>query len=211
MKVRVIGTLAAAAALAVPAGAMANNLDKATGGGQVVFSADGKGAGNTIAFNAQQLTVGEEGAKGQIQYINREAGTGQAQVKQHGAVDCIRADGNVARVSGIWRGGERFWLYVVDGGEGSASAGDTVTFIQDGETDQGQCNFEAPEDETALGRGNMQVRDNDSSNAYDDGGSAGALALSTAALTQNVVSTASLKTMSWRSALRLAGMRAWRR
>ena len=39
------GKFAAAAmvigALALPAGASANNLDKATGGGQVVFSADG--------------------------------------------------------------------------------------------------------------------------------------------------------------------------
>src|SRR4051812_3627420 len=67
---------------------------KVTGGGQVL-TATGNGAGNTIAFNAQQTApadenTGEAPAKGQLQVINREAGTGQSQEKFHGDVTCIR-------------------------------------------------------------------------------------------------------------------------
>ena len=88
--------LVLAAAGIVPAGvalAQTSGL-KVTGGGQVL-TGNGSGAGNTIAFNAQQTApadqnTGEAPARGQLQVINREAGTGQSQERFHGDVTCIR-------------------------------------------------------------------------------------------------------------------------
>jgi hypothetical protein len=86
--------LCAVAFAALPAGlATADNIGlKVTGGGQVVFG--DQGAGNTIAFNAQQTSTtpftnadGSQAfpAKGQLQVNDRENGE-----KFHGVVTCIR-------------------------------------------------------------------------------------------------------------------------
>ena len=146
-----LGVAALSSAFLVTGSATAGQQDAATGGGQILFSTDG-GAGNTIAFTAQGTA---EAAKGQVQYVNREAGTGQSQVVQHGTVTCIDVQGTIARISGTWRDGGAFGLYVQDNGEGSAAENDVVTVVP-GVSD---CDFDDPDEFTALGRGNAQVRD----------------------------------------------------
>lgn len=148
---------AAGSALVMTGGAFAAPpaVDSATGGGQILFSTDG-GAGNTIAFtargNAQEAT-------GQVQYVNREAGNGQSQEVLHGTVDCIVVDGTIARMSGVWRDGTEFALYVQDNGEGSSAEDDIVAIAP---VDDAQCADDPNDDDmTALGRGNAQVRDGD--------------------------------------------------
>lgn len=152
-----LGVAALSSAFLVTGSATAGQQDRATGGGQILVGA--KGAGDTVAFTAQGTA---EAAKGQVQYVDRTDGTGQGQVVKHGTVDCIDADGDVARISGLWRaveGGEpeRFYLYVLDNGEGAAAGNDIVAFTQEAD---GECADEpAEENMTALGRGNAQVRD----------------------------------------------------
>ena len=137
--------------------------DGATGGGQVLVGT--RGAGDTIAFVAQSINDGLD-ARGQVQYVDREGGTGRGQVHMHGEVECIiveatdddgEAEG-VAFISGNWRDGGPFQIYVEDHGEPNRG-NDIVTVIQG----QEGCDFEPPEEEdmTALARGNVQVRDKD--------------------------------------------------
>lgn len=127
--------------------------DRATGGGQILFST--KGAGNTIAFTAQATA---SGAKGQVQFIDRSAGTGQSQVKYHGDVTCISVMGSVAKIAGVLTNGDSFNLYVEDTGEGHGNA-DPIFF--DAMADSPDCDFDDPDDEDlmALARGNAQVYD----------------------------------------------------
>src|SRR5687768_16852989 len=66
-----------------------SDRDRATGGGQILFST--RGAGNTIAFTAQGTATD---GKGQLQFIDRSGGNGQDQVKEHGEVTCIAVEGN---------------------------------------------------------------------------------------------------------------------
>ena len=147
-----LGVTALAGAFALTAtGATATQQDAATGGGQILFSSDG-GAGNTIAFTAQGTA---DAARGQVQYVNREAGKGQAQVVQHGTVTCIDVQGTIARIAGEWRDGGTFGLYVQDNGEGKAAESDVVTVVPG----VSECDFDDPDEFTALGRGNAQVRD----------------------------------------------------
>lgn len=148
--------VAAAGALALPLAASAGpDVDKATGGGQILFST--RGAGNTIAFTAQGTA---DAAKGQLQFIDRSAGNGRDQVKQHGEVTCIVVEGNVAKIAGVLRNGDSFNLYVEDTGEGHGNA-DVIFY--DGMADTPDCDFDTPSDDDlmALARGNAQVRDGD--------------------------------------------------
>lgn len=132
--------------------AVAGQEDAATGGGQVLVGTNG-GAGDTIAFTARGTA--DQGT-GQVQYVDREGGTGQDQTVTHGTVTCIAVDGNVARIAGVWTDGGTFGLYVEDNGEGQ-DASDVVTLMPD----EMSCDFDAPDDsdKVALARGNAQVRD----------------------------------------------------
>lgn len=146
-----LGVAALGSAFLVTGSATAGQYDAATGGGQILFSSDG-GAGNTIAFTAQGTA---DGARGQVQYVNREGGKGRSQVVKHGTVTCIDAEGTVARIAGEWRDGGTFGLYVQDNGEGAAADNDVVTIVP-GVSD---CDFDDPDSPTMLARGNAQVRD----------------------------------------------------
>lgn len=153
----VLTGLAAASMVLAGGVASATQEDAATGGGQVLVGT--KGAGDTIAFTAQGTTTSGDG---QVQYVDREGGTGQGQTTYHGSVDCIHVEGNVARIAGTWRDGGAFQLYVEDNGEGAAADDDVVTVFPNAE--EVTCDpddFEEPEEEnkTALARGNSQVRD----------------------------------------------------
>lgn len=156
MKLKLTLAVAAIAALAIPFVASAgSSTDRATGGGQILFSS--KGAGNTIAFQAQGS---ETAATGMVQYINREAGKGRSQVKRHGAVTCLRVEGNTAKLAGTWEKGATgdFQLLVVDNGQGSLAENDLVT-VQNNQDPT--CSEEDDDDDasTELGRGNAKVYD----------------------------------------------------
>lgn len=157
MRIRNVLIAVAVLALAVPGMASAGSrTDRATGGGQILVSTDG-GAGSTIAFTAQGTPVA---AKGQVQFIDRTAGTGQSQVKYHGIVECILVNGNTAEIAGHERGSATpFTLRVVDNGEG-AGANDMIFF--DDVADDRRCATDDNDDEdatVALARGNAQVYD----------------------------------------------------
>ena len=128
--------------------------DKATGGGQILFST--QGAGNTIAFNAQQT---DEGAKGQLQFIDRSGGNGQDQVREHGEVTCIDAEDNTAKIGGVLRDGRAFNLVVVDNGEGANAENDMIFYNSMAQSPD--CDFDDPDEDdfVALARGNVQVYD----------------------------------------------------
>ncbi|HVL95402.1 MAG TPA: hypothetical protein VM266_06035 [Solirubrobacteraceae bacterium] len=155
MKLRILLVGAAVGALAVPvSAAVAGDGDKVTGGGQVLVGA--RGAGDTIAFTAQQNA---DAVKGQVQYVDRNDGTGRGQTTYHGRVSCVDAVGNVAQIAGTWRDGGQFHIYIEDNGEGAGAESDivTVTPVASNPT----CTEDAPDDEDqiALARGNAQVRD----------------------------------------------------
>ena len=147
-----LGAAALSTAFLVPTFATAGQQDAATGGGQVDVGTSGPG--DTVAFTAKGTA---ETAKGQVQYVDREE---DSKTVQHGAVSCIDAQGNTARIAGEWRDGGTFNLYVVDNGEGSAADNDIVSIVPGDPS----CDFEPPsdDDEYALARGNAQVRDADS-------------------------------------------------
>ena len=117
-----------------------------------------QGAGSTIAFTAQGTP---QVAKGQVQVVDRAAGTGQAQVKFHGIVQCILVEGNMAEIAGVERDtGDPFTLRVVDNGEG-ANADNDLIFFDDVEDDM-RCETDDNDDDdaqVALARGNAQVYD----------------------------------------------------
>jgi hypothetical protein len=149
--------------VAVPATAALGETDRdrVTGGGQVLVSSDG-GVGDTIAFTAQALVSGEEAARGEVQYVNREGGTGQGQEVLHGRVTCVTAEGTMAKIAGTWNNDAGdFEILVVDNGEGALADDDIVT-VQPEETSP-QCDEDDDDDdgETALARGNAQVHDGD--------------------------------------------------
>ena len=148
---------AAVLALAIPLGTAVagSGTDRATGGGQVLVS--DKGAGSTIAFTAQGTA---QAARGQIQYVDRSAGTGRSQVVKHGTVQCIDATGNRAKLAGTWNDGGTFELIVVDNGEGALAESDLIT-LQPNDTTPG-CGEDDDDDDNdpvALARGNAQVYD----------------------------------------------------
>ena len=141
--------LAGAALTLSGSGAFATQDDAATGGGQILVG--DRGAGDTIAFTASGTA---DAARGQVQYVDREGGTGQGQTVQHGTVTCIDVRGNVARIAGEWRDGGTFGLYVEDTGEGDGTDMIQIT------PDLTDCADDREDDEpTGLARGNAQVRD----------------------------------------------------
>lgn len=151
----VVAVLASLSALILVTLASAGSqTDRATGGGQVLVGT--RGAGDTIAFTAQGTAVA---ARGQVQYVDREGGTGQGQTVYHGVVACVDVEANVAKIAGTWRDGGPFQLYVEDNGEGANAPDDIVTVIS--MAPEPTCDFDEPEeeDQTALARGNAQVYD----------------------------------------------------
>ena len=146
----------AALLAAVPASVAmgGSSTDRATGGGQVLIGTRG-GAGDTIAFTAQDRADN----LGQVQYIDRTA-TGQT--RYHGTVECVVVEDNVAFIAGTWRnqGAGDFQLYVEDNGEG-ANASESDVVVMDELADDPTCDFDDPGDnpDFALARGNAQVYD----------------------------------------------------
>ena len=151
MKTRIITVAGVAMAVALPiAGAQAGSArDRATGGGQTAVGL--QGAGNTIAFTAQNTGSGDA-AMGQVQHIQRI----DSQDKLHGVVSCLRVSGNTAKISGTGRDGRAFQLYVVDNGQGSAADNDMIMFQL---ADQPSCDFDPGNQVPELARGNAQVYD----------------------------------------------------
>ena len=154
------GARALAAALVVVAlpvtVAMAGSPnDRVTGGGQTLIGT--QGAGNTIAFTAQGTS---DAAKGQVQVVDRSAGTGQSQDGWHGVVDCLAVSGNAAEIIGHKRDdpADLFSVYVMDNGEGVAADNDLVLLNEDPDD---TCGIDDDDDDAAveLARGNAQVYD----------------------------------------------------
>lgn len=149
-------------ALLAAAGGTANAgpTDKATGGGQILVSSDGRGPGDTIAFTAQERANGT--VVGNVNVIDRVPGAGGKGAHFKGDVTCIEAVGNVAKIggTGAFRDGAStgFILIVTDNGEGSSASNDTITLQY---TDDVTCEREDGDNDGAveLARGNAQVRD----------------------------------------------------
>jgi hypothetical protein len=173
-RIIVSGAVLALAIAGVQAATAAPAVYKVTGGGQII-EVGATGAGSTLAFTAQ--SQGEEGsaAKGQFQYVNRTAGTGQAQEVVHGTISCVvvytwpsAEAGGFAVLGGKSRGGEDFRIEVTDDGQG----GDTLDMIsvrrgaaaRDGEdqdeNDSSLCDQESETDSLAFGRGNVKIHKN---------------------------------------------------
>lgn len=127
-----------------------SSTDRATGGGQVLIGTRG-GAGDTIAFTAQDRASN----LGQVQYVDRTA-TGQTTF--HGTVTCLRVSGNMAKLAGVWREGGTFQVLVVDNEQGSQADDDLVTVQNNQPNDCAQDNNDS-DNTTALARGNAQVYD----------------------------------------------------
>ena len=160
--ITVLSAVAAGSALFVTGGgATAAQTDRATGGGQIMVSSEG-GPGSTIAFSARETT---DGAVGQVQYVDRSSGTGQAQDVRHGEVTCVDVEGKTARIAGLWREGEEgpreFYLFVQDNGEGPNGGGDIVAFTSKNSDQDPECDVANGADNAFLGRGNVQTFDGD--------------------------------------------------
>ncbi len=150
---------------------------KVTGGGQVIFGDQNGGPGDTIAFNAQQIApapgpMEAADAKGELQVINRVAGTGLQQTRFHGDVTCIREvtfedeQGNeqtYVRFGGFEKvRGKRtttpFTVDTQDNGEGKDN--DDYILFRERPQDADPCDDEELETElrsTTLARGNVQA------------------------------------------------------
>ena len=145
--------LVAALALCAASALGASPNSRVTGGGQNPLGTSGPG--NTIAFEAHQGSG--SAATGQVQFIDRSAGTGQDQVKYHGTVECMFFDSsNSAQMYGHDRNGNPFELFVMDNGEGATGGNDIASFNN---SPQGDCNNPDQSDEGSdqLFRGNSQV------------------------------------------------------
>jgi len=154
-----IAGLAIVSALAGTAAHAGADVDRATGGGQILLSTSGHGPGDTIAFTAQGTA---DDATGKVNVIDRvQDSTGQG-VHFRGDVECVIADGNTAKIAGHGVNDDGtttgFTLVVVDNGEGAAADNDTIAIQY---TNDPTCDREDGDDdsETDLARGNAQVYD----------------------------------------------------
>lgn len=154
LRIALVLGLVATLALSVSTMGRAGSGDKVTGGGQTDVST--RGAGDTIAFTAQQLADGR--ILGQVQYVDRKDGNGQPQVVYHGIVECLVVSGNTADFSGEWRDGGEFEIVVQDTGEGNGNA-DPIG-IEPMATNPDCGDDDMPENnDGGLSRGNAQVHD----------------------------------------------------
>lgn len=155
-----VAGLAILAALASPVSA--SNGDKATGGGQILVASDGRGPGDTIAFQAQARPDGT--ATGMLNVIDRVQGAGGQGYHFRGDVTCIDVQGNTAKIAGTGTSADGstsgFTLIVIDNGEGALADNDTIALQY---TNDPTCEREDGDDDgqTDLARGNAQVRDGD--------------------------------------------------
>ena len=166
MKLKLMLAMAGLALFVVSGGtATAGNGDKVTGGGQVLIDTETeRGAGSTLAYNAQGTTTV---AKGRVTFIDR---SGDVMEKFKGIVDCIEVTNNYGIVGGYRRGStdtedpaNRFDLRVVDNGE-PGKGSDMIVFEEDGTNSEVECGDEEadnPMPSALLARGNAQVRDGD--------------------------------------------------
>lgn len=190
MKRTIISASVLALAVAgVQAATAAPATYKVTGGGQVTefLNTEGdvtslsQGAGDTIAFSAQQegTTERPDAAKGQFQYVDRVQddagkGTGKGQEVIHGTVSCVivyswpgSEEGGYAVIGGKSRDGEDFRIEVTDG-SATGSGGDSITVRRgaaaldgsDDGADAALCDQETEADTFALGRGNVKIHKN---------------------------------------------------
>ena len=162
--IRTLAVLGVAVAATFGTPATAGDTDKATGGGQILLSSDGRGPGDTIAFTAQRRADGN--VVGNVNVIDRANngpgnGTGRG-VHFKGDVTCVDVQGNVAKIGGV---GERsdgtttaFTLIVTDNGEGLGE--NDLIALQYIDSDP-NCEREDGDDDgqTELARGNAQVKD----------------------------------------------------
>jgi hypothetical protein len=153
--------LGVALLIGAPVASAGSPRDRVTGGGQTLVGTTG--AGNTIAFTAQNTGDGDA-ARGEIQYVDRSGGTGQLQQKFHGNVLCLQVSGNMAKLAGQWERYDgsvgTFEFLVTDNGQGSAAANDTILLQREDTTPQ--CGEDDDDDDDAqvdLARGNVQVYD----------------------------------------------------
>jgi hypothetical protein len=190
MKGRGLLIAGAAALLALPTVASgASTRDAITGGGQAFFGSNGEtgqGAGDTVAFSAKRergAAEGSDAAVGQLQ-VNRRT---TSQVKFHGTFDCLVVNGEpgsgagMAWASGESRDGTPFQLYVEDGGKGQMERNDMIMLFVGDETQDGDgpCGFEDTDtDSISLSRGNVQVRNRDTSEDAEEQNGQEASALS---------------------------------
>ena len=192
-RIVVSGAVLALAIGGVQAATAAPSVYKVTGGGQItefVVPGEGdeedtvtplsQGAGDTIAFSAQQLTEGEmadgSNAKGQFQYVDRiqdaetGKGTGKGQEVIHGTVSCVvvysypgSEEGGYAVIGGENREGtEKFRIEVTDG-SATGSGADMIAVRRgaDAATEDGSlCDDREPAEGLALGRGNVKIHKN---------------------------------------------------
>lgn len=163
LSMRVLAAAGLAVVTTLGAPASAGNADKATGGGQILLSSDGRGPGDTITFTAQRRADGD--VVGNVNVIDRAgngpgAGAGRG-VHFRGDVTCVDVQGNVARIAGT---GEKsdgtttgYTLMVTDNGEG-LDDNDLISFQY---VSDPTCNDDDSDDdaETELARGNAQVTD----------------------------------------------------
>lgn len=176
--------MAGVAIFAISSGsATAGNGDKITGGGQVVLDTENPGVRtSTLAFTAQGT---DDAAKGQVQLIDRQAGTGRNSVRFHGVVTCVETgpgpdEENFGIAAGHKRGDESvpFVLRVIDNGQPSEGT-DLIQFDR-GEDATNTCGDDSDDAELSgqVAHGNAKVRNGDSENNPEfesQGSSAGAL------------------------------------
>lgn len=168
MRIRNFLIAAAVLSLAIPGFAGAGSAyDRATGGGQILIPSNGQGAGDTIAFTAQNTGGANNAAKGQVQVVERGGtGRGKNNVRFHGEVKCLIVQGNTAEMAGTYKNGNGattgFILYAQDNGEGAADlAANGADQIALTRTSDPTCERDDSDDDgqTDLARGNAQVYD----------------------------------------------------
>lgn len=150
----VVAVGAISAAMLVTVAGANPSFSSVTGGGQTDISTTGVGAGDTVAFTVRD----ESTPNGQVQYVEREGGTGQIQTVYHSeTITCLRVQGTTAWFAGTWRDGGIFEIVVEDLGEG---AGKDAIVVRDHTASPDCDDDDDEEDPSALSRGNAQVRDN---------------------------------------------------
>ncbi len=131
--------------------------DAARGSGQDIV--DQEGNRRTFAFTAKRQADGS--SQGQFQVNNRSSG-----VKEHGAVTCVRVEGNVAWIDGVVthtngrRLGATVVWKVIDNGEGSGSPPDMITSAVEPMVPRRECSEDpAARTPQMIEDGNIQVKD----------------------------------------------------
>jgi hypothetical protein len=135
------------------------------GGGQILAdpTQQGGGAGDTIAFTAQELVAydGEDGnARGKLQSVPR--GESDQTAKFHGVVTCANIDGQelgTATFGGHNRDDatQLFQVRVTDGGPGGT---DMIALIYPADGDN-PCEDDSEADGLTLARGNVTIHKQD--------------------------------------------------